>query len=155
MKIKNNIIEIVTTFFYVGYVPFAPGSVASLAGLFLFYLIKGNILLYIFFILLFLFLGLLLATKAEKLFNKKDARCIVIDEVLGMLLSLMFMPYDIKVVIIAFILFRIFDTLKPYPAGRLQNLPGSLGIMSDDIVAGLYTNVILQVALRLLSFRAS
>lgn len=79
----------------------------------------------------------------------------MIDEVSGMLLSLIFLPYDIKLVIIAFILFRILDTLKPYPLGRLQNLAGSIGIMSDDIVAGLYTNIILQVVLRLVSFKAS
>lgn len=79
----------------------------------------------------------------------------MIDEVSGMLLSLIFIPYDIKLVIMAFILFRILDTLKPYPLDRLQNLAGSIGIMSDDIVAGLYTNIILQVVLRLVSFKAS
>jgi len=100
-------------------------------------------------------LGFLVSGRAEKIFNKKDARCIVIDEVSGMLLALIFIPYDIKLLILAFILFRILDTLKPYPAGRLENLPASIGIMGDDIVAGLYANVILQVVLRLISFRAS
>jgi phosphatidylglycerophosphatase A len=100
-------------------------------------------------------LGLLSAGKAEKIFNRKDAGCIVIDEVSGMLLALIFIPYSIKLAIIAFVLFRILDGLKPYPAGLFQNLKGSLGIMSDDIVAGLYTNIILQVALRLASFKIS
>jgi len=96
-----------------------------------------------------------LSGRAEKIFNKKDAGCIVIDEVSGMLLSLIFIPYDIKLVILAFILFRILDALKPFPLDRLQSLNGSIGIMSDDIVAGLYTNIILQVALRLVSFKTS
>lgn len=100
-------------------------------------------------------MGFLLSGRAEKIFNKKDAGCIVIDEVSGMLLSLIFIPYDIKLVIMAFILFRILDALKPFPSDRLQNLTGSIGIMSDDIVAGLYTNIILQVVLRLVSFKAS
>lgn len=100
-------------------------------------------------------IGLLITGRAEEIFNKKDAGCIVIDEVSGMLLSLLFIPYDIRLVIIAFILFRILDTLKPYPSDRLQNLKGSWGVMSDDIVAGLYTNIILQVVLRLVSFKVS
>lgn len=87
--------------------------------------------------------------------NKKDAKCIVIDEVGGMLLSLIFIPHDIKLVIIAFLLFRILDMLKPYPIDALQNLKGSAGIMSDDLVAGLYTNIILQVVLRFTSLRTS
>ncbi len=65
-----------------------------------------------------------------------------------MLLSLLFIPYDLKLVIIAFFLFRILDTLKPYPAGRVQNIQGSIGIMGDDIIAALYTNIILQLVSR-------
>lgn len=93
--------------------------------------------------------------KAERIFNKKDARCIVIDEVGGIFLSLIFVPYAIKLALLAFVVFRILDALKPYPAGYLQNLRGSLGIMGDDIIAGIYTNIILQVVLRLASFRVS
>lgn len=87
--------------------------------------------------------------------NKKDASCIVIDEVCGMLLSLIFLPYNIKIVVLAFILFRILDALKPFPLDRLQRLKGGPGIMADDLVAGLYTNIILQIVLKLVSFKAS
>lgn len=107
------------------------------------------------FTLSLIILGFLVSGEAERILNIKDAKCIVIDEVCGMLLSLIFIPYNIKTVIIAFILFRILDSLKPYPAARLQNLKGSPGIMADDIVAGLYTNIILQIILRLASFRIS
>lgn len=87
--------------------------------------------------------------------GEKDPGCIVIDEVCGMLLSLAFLPPDPGLVIFAFLVFRIMDTLKPYPAGVLQRLKGSVGIMSDDIVAGFYTNIILQLILKLASFNSS
>jgi phosphatidylglycerophosphatase A len=155
MNTRNHIIKTISTFFYLGYLPFIPGTFASIVGIFLFYLIKDSIFIYILSILLLVVLGLLVAGEAEKIFNQKDAKCIVIDEVLGMLLGLIFIPYDIRLVIIAFVLFRILDALKPYPADKLQNLTGSIGIMGDDIIAGLYTNIILQFVLRLASFKTS
>ena len=87
--------------------------------------------------------------------QKKDPSCVVIDEVCGMLLSLIFLPYNIKLVIIAFLIFRILDTLKPFPVGRLERMKGGPGIMLDDIAAGIYTNIILQVVVIGTSFRAS
>jgi phosphatidylglycerophosphatase A len=140
----------------VGYLPFIPGTFASIAGILLIYLLKDNSFIYILFTVVLIILGFLISGKAEKIFNKKDARFIVIDEVSGMLLSLLlFIPYDIKLIVMAFILFRILDAFKPYPSDRLQRLAGSIGIMSDDIVAGLYTNIILQIVSRLVSLRAS
>lgn len=149
------IIKTIGTFFYVGYLPLIPGTFASIVGVILFYFIKDNILVYTIFVLVLIILGFLTSGKAEKIFNKKDARCIVIDEVSGVLLSLIFIPYNIKLVIIAFFIFRILDALKPYPAGVFQNLKGSLGIMVDDIIAGLYTNLILQIVLRFASLRTA
>ena len=149
------IIKIISTFFYCGYLPFIPGTFASMVGIFLYYLIKDSIFIYTLFTLIFIILGFLITGKAEKIFNKKDARCIVIDEIAGMLVALMFIPYSLKLVIMGFVLFRILDALKPYPAGRLQELKGSIGIIADDILAGLYTNIILQLVLRFASFRTS
>lgn len=154
-KIRDGIIKAFSTFFYVGYLPLIPGTFGSIAGIILFYLIKNyslNLGLITFIILM---AGFFVAGKAERIFKKKDASFIVIDEVGGMLLGILFIPLDFKLVIIAFFLFRILDTLKPYPAGRFQSLRGSLGIMSDDIIAGLYTNIILQMVLRLASAKAS
>jgi phosphatidylglycerophosphatase A len=152
MNIPTHLVIILSTFFYVGYLPFIPGTFGSAAGILLFYLIKDNDVFYILFTLIMVILGFSVAGRAEKIFNKKDAKCIVIDEVSGMLLSFMFLPYDIKLVIMGFILFRIFDSLKSYPANHMERLEGGIGIMSDDIIAGLYTNLILQVVLRLASF---
>ena len=144
------IVKLLSTFFYVGYLPLIPGTFGSLAGIFLFYLIKIFALNYVLFTLAVIAIGFLVCGRAEKAMGKNDPRCVVIDEVAGMLLSLIFIPYDIKLVVIAFILFRVLDTFKPYPAGRLERLKGSVGIMSDDLIAGLYTNLILQVVIRLL-----
>ncbi|MFA5411126.1 MAG: phosphatidylglycerophosphatase A [Candidatus Omnitrophota bacterium] len=155
MPVRNSIIKIISTFFYVGYLPLIPGTFGSIAGLFLFYLLHHNAFIYAASLLALMLLGFLTCGEAEQIFQKKDARYIVIDEVIGMLLSLLFIPYDIKLVVIAFFLFRLLDTLKPYPAGKLQGLRGSIGIISDDIIAGLYTNIILQAVLRLASLRTA
>lgn len=155
MHIRDSIIKIISTFFYLGYLPLIPGTFGSIAGIFLFYLLHKSAFIYIAALLVLILLGFLVCGEAEKIFKKKDARYIVIDEVIGMLLSLMFIPDDIKLVIIAFFLFRLLDTIKPYPAGRLEEVKGSMGVLADDIIAGLYTNIILQVVWRLASFRTS
>jgi phosphatidylglycerophosphatase A len=155
MSIIDFAVKTLSTFFYLGYLPLVPGTFASLAGVFIFFLINGSTPLHIILILFLTILGFVVSSKAERIFNKKDAKYIVIDEVSGMLLALLFMPVNFKVVIIGFFLFRILDTFKPYPADRIQELKGSLGVMGDDIVAGLYTNIILQVVVRLTSFKIS
>ncbi len=123
-----------------------------MAGVFVYLLAKGNLLIVCG---TFITLGFLVSGKAEGIFGKKDAQCIVIDEASGMLVALLFLPYDIKLVIIAFCLFRTLDILKPYPIKKLQELKGGFGIMADDIAAGLCVNLILQVFLRLASFKVS
>ncbi len=154
MGIAKRIIMTLSTFFYLGYLPMS-GTLASIAGLFLFYLIRGNTSLQVALTLFCLFLGIALSAEAEKITGKKDAPCIVVDEVTGMLVSLLFLPYDIRSAVLAFFLFRILDILKPYPINNLQSLPSGLGVMADDVVAGIYTNIILQSVLRLASFRIS
>ena len=149
------LIRITSTFFYVGYFPLIPGTAGSLAGVIVYFLVKENPLAYILTLAALLILGFWASGKAEKLIGKKDPSSVVIDEVCGMLLSLAFLPYNIKLVIIAFFIFRLLDTLKPFPIGRLERLKGSLGIMTDDLVAGIYTNIILQVVVIFTSLKAS
>lgn len=155
MKIRRSLILATSSFFYVGYLPLVPGTFGSLAGLILFLLVKENATNYILLTLGLTLLGFLVSGEAERTAGEKDASHIVIDEVSGMLLSLFFIPYDIKLLFLAFMLFRILDSFKPFPAGLLQKLRGSLGVMGDDIVAAIYTNIILQVVLRLASFKIS
>lgn len=142
------IVKTVSSFFYVGYLPLIPGTFGSLAGLFIFYLLRNNQAYFILCAFIVTVIGFISCGKAEEVFKKKDSRNIVIDEVSGMMLSLILLPAELKVSILAFFLFRLLDTLKPYPADRIQDMKGSLGVMGDDIVAGVYTNIILQAALK-------
>lgn len=143
------LIKATGSFFFVGYLPLIPGTFGSLAGVGLFYLLKtGNSSNYFLFTFCLIILGLFVSGRMERLLGKKDPGCIVIDEVAGMLVSLSFMPLDLKIVFLGFFIFRMLDTLKPYPAGRLQHLHGSVGVMADDLIAGIYTNIVLQVILK-------
>lgn len=155
MSAVNSLIVALSTLFYVGYLPFIPGTFGSAVTMFFVYFFQGSISLYIIFSVLLILLGLLITGKAENILNKKDASCIVIDEAAGVMVSFMFIPFDFKLFVIGFIIFRLLDTLKPYPAGYFQRMKGSLGIMGDDLVAAVYTNVILQLVLRFASLRIS
>jgi len=148
-KIGDFIVIAVSTFFYIGYLPLIPGTFGSIAGISLFYLLGGAPLCAAILVSLLAAAGFLTAGRAERIMHRKDPACIVIDEACGMLLSLLFVPYEPRLAVLAFLLFRILDALKPYPAGPLQRLSGAAGIMSDDIIAGLYTNIILQIVSRL------
>lgn len=112
-------------------------------------------MLYLLLTLIFILLGLSITGRSERILGRKDPPCVVIDEVAGMFISLIFLPYNLRLVILAFILFRILDIFKPYPISKLQKVAGGAGIMGDDIIAGLYTNIILQLVLRFSSFKAS
>jgi phosphatidylglycerophosphatase A len=147
------LVKAISSFFFVGYLPLIPGTFGSIAGVGLFYLLKGlTPFAYFLFVAGLIILGLAASGLAERLLNRKDPRCIVIDEVAGMLVALSFMPHDFKIIFLAFLIFRILDTLKPFPAGRIQNNYGAIGVMGDDLVAGIYTNIVLQAILKLASF---
>lgn len=141
-------IKLITSFFYLGHSPFMPGTIGSLGGLIVYFLVRNNEILYGFTILFLFMLGVLFAGEAERIYNRKDAKMIVIDEVAGMLLALFCVPFSIFSVVLGFFLFRIFDILKPFPAKRIEKLSGSMGVMFDDIIAALYTNLILQIIFR-------
>ncbi|MFH1854725.1 MAG: phosphatidylglycerophosphatase A [Candidatus Omnitrophota bacterium] len=137
--------KLIATVFYIGYIPFAPGTFSSIAAIILYCFIKNNPLAMGAAIISCLLLGFLSAGKAEDIFRSKDSRKIVIDEFTGMLVSLFFLPVNAVYTILAFALFRILDIIKPAPAGSLEKLKGSAGIMLDDIVVGIYTNLMLRV----------
>lgn len=143
----KNIIKLIASLFYLGYFPVAPGTVASFAGVVLYLLFANNLAIYLFVTAIFLILGFVVSGKAEEIFAKKDARQIVIDEVSGMLISLLFLPRRPVIIILAFLVFRLFDILKPPPIRRLEAIRGGAGVMLDDILAGIYTNLIFRLAL--------
>jgi len=134
----------------VGYLPLIPGTFGSVVGVAIFLaltrLATGRILLPAA-ILVFTFAGIWAASRAEELLGRKDPGKIVVDEVAGQLIALfplLFAAWSIKMVIFSFILFRFFDIVKPYPANRLQDLEGGMGVMCDDLVAGAYAAIIVS-----------
>ncbi len=146
----NRFCKLIATVFYLGYLPVAPGSIGSFAALFLYGAVKNSPQMMGASIVLCIVLGLLTAGRAEKLLGGKDAGEIIIDEFAGMLVALYLLPPTMGYIVAAFILFRFFDIIKPRPIRNLEKLNGSMGIMLDDLLAGVYTNLILQVIHRLL-----
>ncbi len=132
-----------------GYAPIAPGTVGSAVGLLLYLPLAGlGGATYLAVVGGISALGVWAAERAERLFGQRDDGRITIDEVAGMLLSLAFLPCRLDVVVAAFLLFRVFDITKPPPARAAESLPGGLGVMTDDLVAGLYANVVGQLLWR-------
>ena len=132
----------------VGYLPLAPGTFGSLVGVAVFLALTkvGSIWLLVA-ILVFTFAGIWAGTRTEELSHRKDPGKIVVDEVAGQLIALfplVFAAWSMKTVIVSFILFRFFDIVKPYPANRLQDLKGGMGVMCDDLVAGAYAAIIVS-----------
>jgi phosphatidylglycerophosphatase A len=136
---KINLIEkFIGSGFFTGYIPFASGTWASLAAL-LIYWIPGFESYFIILpaIALSVILGIYLGSKFEILYGKDPAQC-TIDEVAGMWISLLFLPKSLIISISAFFIWRALDIIKPFPARRLENLHGGLGVMMDDIVSSIY-----------------
>jgi phosphatidylglycerophosphatase A len=90
--------------------------------------------------------GIWAGGRAEAYLGEKDPHAVVIDELVGQLVAAAFLPHHIFYPVAAFLLFRLFDVWKPFPAYASQQLPGGWGIMVDDLIAGLYANALLQVA---------
>jgi phosphatidylglycerophosphatase A len=137
----------VATSLGVGYVPFAPGTFGSLAGLLLWWVLPSSVLVQALAIVALFAAGCWSATLAERHFHRTDPGAVVIDEVLGMLITLFMNPVGPAGALLAFLLFRLFDIIKPYPANRLEALHGGLGIMADDGMAGVYANVVLRIVI--------
>ena len=142
---QNKTIRSLATLFGIGYLPIMPGTFASIAGLFLYLIIRNNLYIYLALTAIFIVLGFAVSGKAQELFKKTDPKEIVIDELCGILIVYILVPFSIFNVIIGFIIFRLIDILKVYPLSRLERLKKGWGIMLDDIAAGIFTNIILQV----------
>jgi phosphatidylglycerophosphatase A len=135
------------TGFGVGYSPLAPGTLGTLLAIPVYYFLS-NISPPIYEITLigFFFLSVWISENAEIFFGKEDDGRIVIDEMMGFLITMLWVPKTILFVIIGFFLFRFFDILKPFPIRRLERrLKGGFGVVLDDVVAGVYGNIILQI----------
>ena len=139
----------IATVGYCGYFPVAPGTVGSAAGLVVYLLVwwsQSPVVEVALIVALFL-AGMWAGTTAERFFGGIDPGPIVLDEVVGMLITLAFIPVGIPGAIAGFFLFRLFDVIKPFPARQLERLHGGLGVMADDAMAAVYANLSLRALL--------
>ncbi len=139
----------ISSFGYIGYFPFARGTVGAAAGVVLQLALDRSPWPYahaVTIVVLFA-LGVWSGSAAERHFGTTDPGQGVIDEVVGMLITFYAIPLGWIALLAGFVLFRIFDIIKPYPAARFEYLPGGLGMMADDAVAALYAHVCLRAGL--------
>ncbi len=120
---------------------------ATIAGACLALIFSSNLTFYILVFFMVTIAGFWASDRMEKIAQKKDPSCIVIDEVAGSFIAFFMLPLDLSVWMTAFFLFRAFDMFKIYPVNKLENLRGGVGVMCDDLLAGLYTNVTMHLAL--------
>ncbi len=146
------IYKIIATFFGAGYAPFAPGTVGALFGCgFLYFFEYFNIISFyqspiilLIIILIATILGIISTNKLIPTWGKDPSK-VVIDEAVGIWVSMLFIPFNWINLLIAFVLFRFFDIAKPLGIRKLENLHGGIGVMADDILAGVYSNILLQI----------
>jgi phosphatidylglycerophosphatase A len=141
------IYRLIGTFFGIGYVPIAPGTAASFftALLFKLYFYRLDWPLYLGVAVVIYAAGVWASTRYTREMRVEDPRTMVIDEVLGQWLALFLLPPSWSLIILAFILFRIFDVLKPLFIRRAESFSEGWGIMLDDVLAGIYTSILINI----------
>lgn len=145
-KTKDSIVLFIAQGAYSGRAPIAPGTAGTLVGILLYLLVRDlGALWYGAMCAVVIMIGTWAAGQAERIFGAKDHSSIVIDEIAGYLVAMLLVPGTWQYIAAAFFLFRAFDIVKPFPLRRLEHLPGGIGVMLDDIGAGVYTNIVLQV----------
>ena len=122
---------------------------ASLAGSIICIILNPFKGWYIFLFFLITILGFFVSDRMEDIVGQKDPSCIVVDEVSGVMISFFALPFTPAVFFTTFFLFRAFDMFKIYPVNKWEDKKGGIGVMMDDVVAGLYTNITMQIAIRL------
>ena len=156
MKFK----EFLFTGFYSGYCPVAPGTAGTFVAMLLYILqnillgdmLGGSIVyLNILIVLVLISPSIKLGDAAEVFFKTKDPQQVVLDEMMGYWIGILFIPFSLTGAVMAFILFRIFDIVKPFPARNLESLKGGLGIMIDDYIAGIYTCICMNILIYAMS----
>ena len=128
-----------------GYVPWAPGTAGSFSALLIFYLIPLTDSHWLIFAVILFVAGLWSSTRIERDLGVQDPPQVVIDEWVGQWLALLFLPRSGLILLLGFLIFRIMDILKPFPARNSQVLKGGWGIMIDDVIAAVYTNITIRL----------
>ena len=149
MKEKRSLSDTVSflcaTMCGIGYTPVCPGTAASLIAIIPFLFIKSSVV-YLIFTLFVIVASFPVSNRSEEIFGEKDSKKIVIDDFAGMLITYLWIPKTAAFIICGFFVFRMIDVLKVPPADKIEDLPGAKGVVGDDIVAGIYANIILQIA---------
>jgi phosphatidylglycerophosphatase A len=146
MNLKQKSVMFLATGCFIGNIPFAPGTFGSILGLpfcFLLYKIDGPFAVLL--TVIFVFFAIWIAHQAEKILNTEDPGCIVIDEIAGILVTFTGIPFHSVSVIVGFLTFRALDIWKPYPIPWIEkHLSGGVGIVMDDVAAGIFSNLLLR-----------
>jgi phosphatidylglycerophosphatase A len=149
MKFRERAVLFVATGFFIGNLPFAPGTFGSLIGLPVCLLLSRlDPLKSVICILGFILFAMGIASAAEKIIKQRDPGQIVIDEIAGLMVTLAGLPFNLKTALAGFIIFRVFDILKPFPIRMLdKSVGGGSGIVLDDVMAGIYGNLIIRLGI--------
>jgi phosphatidylglycerophosphatase A len=147
---KDRLCMIYASGCYIGFIPGAPGTYASFATTILYfsiYHINGRILpaLHLSAVCLITLAGVLASAEISRRTGREDPSFIVIDEVAGQLLTFLFLPVNSMNLLLGFVAFRVFDMWKPFPIRKLESFEGGVGVMADDLLAGIYGNAVLHL----------
>lgn len=149
MSFRDQVVVFLATGFYTGNIPKAPGTFGTLPGLCLcFFLARLPWPVSLLLICVLMGLAVWLSGRAAKIMGKQDPGCIVIDEIVGMAVTLVALPFTLYTAITGFLLFRFFDILKPPPIKSIdRKVHGGTGIVLDDVIAGVYANIVLRISM--------
>ena len=144
---KDDIVVFLATGFFTGFLPIMPGTWGTFAGIPMVIIsLRLSWMIQAVVAAVFIVLAVSIAERAEVLFGDRDARPIVIDEMAGFLVTLLWLPLNLMIFCLGFLLFRVFDIVKPPPANFFNNRKkGGLDVVLDDVIAGIYSNLSLQV----------
>jgi phosphatidylglycerophosphatase A len=151
MNFGKHVLLFLSTGFYLGNIPFAPGTLGSLLGIPLWFVLsKFTPVISLVFLAFFIPFAIWAAHGSSKILNQKDPGCIVIDETAGMVVTLAGLPFDWITCLLGFVLFRVLDIFKPFPIRWIdQKIGGGAGIVLDDVVAGIIGNITLRIIYQL------
>ncbi len=151
MNFKEKAVLFLATGLKTGDIPFAPGTMGTVLGLPLcFFLSQIDVSIAAFGSVIFIFLAIWISGRAQKILKLDDPGCIVVDEISGIMIALLGIPFNLFNMVLGFFIFRGIDIFKPFPIRYLENkISGGLGIVIDDVVAGIYSNLIIRFFLYL------
>ncbi len=145
--LQHLLIKFLASGFFTGYFPVAPGTIGSLVGILAcFFLQDVPFTTYAIVVILILVAGIYISGEAEKIYQAKDSSHIVIDEIAGIFFTFIYLPKGISFLLAGFVAFRFFDILKPFPIRSIdEKIKGGWGIMLDDVLAGIYANILIRL----------